>query len=108
MPDDQEYQPFDVYADAFTITITPFGANLSFNVREAHPTASRPQQAKDLGTVRMSNEHLKTMVMIIRRQVIQVEEKTGVKAEVPTDVLNQMGISPDDWDLLWRSSGGLG
>ena len=108
MAEDGEHEPFDLYSDAFTITITPFGANLTFAVREPHPAVGRQQQTTNLGTVRMSNEHLKTMVMIIRRQVIQVEEKTGVKAEVPRDVLNQMGIGPDDWDLLWRSSGGLG
>jgi len=100
MPD--ESTGFDVYADAFTITVTPFGANLSFAVREAHPSLNRVPQLTHLGTVRMSVEHLKTMVMITRRQVVLNEGNSGVKAEVPTDILNQMGVSLEDWQAFWR------
>ncbi|MBI4312769.1 MAG: hypothetical protein HY681_13460 [Chloroflexi bacterium] len=98
----EEGDGFDVYADAFTITITPFGANLSFSLREAHPSLSRTPQMTQLGTVRMSVEHLKTMVMIMRRQVLQVEAQMGVRAEVPREVLNQLGVSPEDWESFWR------
>ncbi|MDP2952858.1 MAG: hypothetical protein Q8O76_06040 [Chloroflexota bacterium] len=99
MTDDK---PFDEYADAFTITLTPFGANLSFQVREAHPSPGRPQQVHDLGTIRMSVEHLKTMVMIIRRQVLKVEEETRVKAEVPPAILQQLQIPLEDWEAFWK------
>ena len=94
---------FDLYADQFTVTLNPFGANLSFGMREPHPAASRPQQAQHLGTIRMSVEHLKTMVIVIRRQVLVVEEQTGVKAEVPREILNQLHISPEDWDSFWKA-----
>ena len=96
-------EQFDEFADQFTITITPFGANLSFAVREAHPSAGKPPQAQTLGTIRMSVEHLKTMVMILRRQIREVETKTGVKAEVPQEIFNQLQISKDDWDEFWKS-----
>ena len=99
---DENAEAFDVYTDQFTITITPFGANLSFSVAEPHPSPGRAPQTKNLGTVRMSVEHLKTMVMIIRRQIIMVENQTGVKAEVPRNMLNQFQISPDDWDTFWQ------
>lgn len=95
-------EPFDVYADQFLVTITPFGANLTFALREAHPLAQRTPQTCQLGTVRMSVEHLKTMVMIIRRQVLKVEHDSGVKAEVAIPVLNQLGIAPEDWDNFWK------
>ena len=104
MPDDSSgRKPFDEYADQFTITITPFGANLSFGVREAHPSAGRAPQSEHLGTIRMSVEHLKTMVMVVRRQILSVERETGVKAEVPRSILNQLQISPEDWESLWKS-----
>lgn len=95
-------EPFDVYADQFTVTITPFGANLTFSLREAHPSAGKAPSSQELGTVRMSVEHLKTMVMLIRRQVKQVEDSTGLKVEVPRQVLNQLQISPEDWDTFWK------
>jgi hypothetical protein len=100
----EEQKGFDVYADQFTITITPFGANLSFRVVEPHPDQTRAAQATYLGTVRMSVEHLKTMVMIIRRQILTVESQTGIKADVPRAILNQLNIAPEDWDNLWRAS----
>ena len=98
-------QKFDMYADQFTITVTPFGANLSFSVREPHPSSGRAPRAEDLGTIRMSVEHLKTMVMIIRRQILMVEHETGVRVEVPRAILNQLQISPDDWDTFWSQPG---
>ncbi|MBI4330749.1 MAG: hypothetical protein HY673_05680 [Chloroflexi bacterium] len=95
--------PFDEYADQFTITVTPFGANLSFAVREAHPApGGRIPQAIHLGTVRMSVEHLKTMVVMIRRQVMQVEAQTNVTADVPGQILNQLQIAPEDWQSFWK------
>lgn len=97
-------ETFDEYADQFTITLTPFGANLSFAVREAHPSAGKAPQSRDLGTIRMSVEHLKTMIWIIRHQILAVEDKTGVKADVPRDILNQMQIAPEDWDSFWKFS----
>ena len=103
MADEMKHQePFDEYIDAFTVTITPFGANISFAVREAHPAAARVPQSLHLGTLRMSVEHLKTMVIMLRRQIIQVEQESGVHAEVPTNILNQLGISPEDWQAFWR------
>lgn len=102
MPDEiRQREPFDEYCDNFTITVTPFGANLSFAVREAHPSGARVPQSQHLGTVRMSIEHLKTMVAIIRRQIIQVENETGVRVEVARQILNQLQIAPEDWDSLW-------
>ena len=97
-------EPFDVYADQFTITITPFGANLSFAVVEAHPSAGRAPQSERQGTVRMSVEHLKTMVMVIRRQILQVEQGAGFSAEVPRNILNQLQIPFEDWESFWRTS----
>ena len=100
--ENKEMEPFDIYVDQFTISLTPFGANLSFGVREAHPPSSRAPQVQNLCTIRMSVEHLKTMVMILRRQICKVENETGVKAEVPANILNQLGIPLEDWNSFWQ------
>ncbi len=102
MPDDIKREPFDVYADGFTVTITPFGANLSFSLREAHPSANKPPELKHLGTIRMSVEHLKTVVWMTRHQIRQVEGQLGVKADVPKAILNQLNIPPEDWEGFWK------
>ncbi len=105
MPDD--VQPFDVYADGFIITITPFGANLSFSLREAHPSPNKPPDVKPLGTIRMSVEHLKTVVWMTRQQIRQVEGQLGIKADVPRSILNQLNISPEDWEDFWKPFSGI-
>lgn len=97
-------EPFEEYCDAFTVSITPFGANLSFSLREAHPSTAKQPRIEHLGTIRMSVEHLKTMVMMIRRQIIQAERDTGVHVEVPSNLLNQLGIAPEDWDQFWKTT----
>ena len=99
----RQRQPFDEYADSFIITLTPYGANLSFAVNEAHPPpGGRLPQTQHLGTIRMSVEHLKTMTMIIRRQILAVERETGVKADVPRQILQQLQIPIEDWEGFWK------
>ena len=95
-------EPFDVYSDAFLVTITPFGANLSFEMHEAHPSPNALVPTRRLGTVRMSLEHLKVMAMMLRNQVRKAESQSGVKYEVDTRVLSQLGIAREDWDSFWK------
>ena len=94
----------DVYSDQFMVTTTPFGANLSFAVNTPHPEQSKPVPPERIATIRMSNEHLKVMAMIIVRQIKKMESDTGVKIQVDKRVLNGIGISPDDWEDFWKSS----
>ena len=99
-------EPFDIYADAFVVTLTPWGANLSFQLHEAHPAPQRESPSTRLGTVRMSIEHLKTMIFMLKQQVLLHEGNHGVSVDVPTQVLAQLGIAREDWDVFWRSNGG--
>ena len=99
-------EPFDIYTDAFTVSITPWGSNISFSLREAHPTPAAIREPTLLGTIRMSNEHLKTMVFMLRRQMMQQEQGSGTQCEVPMQVLNQLGIPREDWDAHWAQRGG--
>ena len=98
-------EPFDVYTDAFVVTITPFGTNMSFQLKEAHPTPGTIGQPSLLGTIRMSNEHLKTMAFILRRHLIQYEQSLGTRCEVPRQILSQLQIAPEDWDTFWQDGG---
>ncbi len=107
MPDDTKPVPFDLYADAFTVSITPFGANLTFAIREAHPNPSTAPQIQQLGTFRMSVEHLKTLVWVCRKQVRSVEGQMGVLAQVPVAILNQLGVPQNEWDDFWKPISGI-
>jgi hypothetical protein len=54
-----------------------------------------------LPSTRMSLEHLKVMAFMLRRQLLQFEQGTGVRVEVPQEVLNQLRIGREDWDRHW-------
>ncbi len=95
-------EPFDIYTDQFLVTITPFGANLSFSAVEPHPSPNALPKSVHLGTVRMSVEHMKAMIVIMRNQIRSVEAQVGSHADLPTQVLSQMHISREDWDAFWK------
>ena len=44
--DDQESAP-DIYADGFQVTVTPFGVNMSFSLREAHPNPNQSPTVRE-------------------------------------------------------------
>lgn len=94
-------EPIDTYSDQFMVTTTSWGANLSFLVNTPHPEAAKPVPAERVATIRMSNEHLKVMAMIIVRQIKKMEGETGVKINVDSRVLNSIGIAREDWDAFW-------
>ncbi len=94
---------FDIYSDNFTITLNPWGANLTFSLGEAHPAPATVSQPTRLGTIRMSNEHIRAMAFILTRQLLLHEENSGVRYELPTAVLSQLGIALEDWNSFWRS-----
>jgi hypothetical protein len=96
--------PLDVYSDQFQVNIGPYGCTMNFMLTNPIPPApGAPPQAERLATVRMSLEHLKVMTFILRRQILQVEANSGVKVEIPMQILNAMGISPEDWNAFWKS-----
>lgn len=95
-------EPIDTYSDQFMVTTTTWGANLSFLLNTPHPEAAKQVPAERVATIRMSNEHLKVMVMIIVNQLKKMERESGIKCEVDRRILNQLGISPEDWEDFWR------
>jgi len=97
---EMEEQAQDVYADQFRVSTNPYGVAITFMLSEAHPAPARPVQSKNLATIRMSLEHAKVMVMLMRKQLKQFEEANGISIQVPLDVLNQLGLSPEDWEKL--------
>lgn len=95
-------EPIDVYADQFMVTTTTWGANLSFLLNAPHPEQAKPMPAERLVTIRMSNEHLKVMAIVIVRQIKKMEADTGIKCDIDRRVLNNLGVSPEDWDDFWK------
>ena len=97
-------EPIDIYSDQFQVNIGAYGCTMNFMLTSPIPPApGSVPQAERLATVRTSLEHLKSITFILRKQILQVEDNSGIKIEVPRQVLNAMGISPEDWDAFWKS-----
>lgn len=96
-------ESFDIYSDSFQINTGPYGCTLNFMLSPSTPPApGKTPQHETLATIRMSLEHLKLMTFVLRRQIMLHEQQTGVNIQVPTQVLNSLSISPEDWDSLWK------
>jgi hypothetical protein len=96
-------EPIDLYSDSFQLNTGPYGATLNFMLSPSSPPApGKTPQPETLATIRMSLEHLKLMTFVLRRQIMHHEQQSGVNIQVPTQLLNSMRISPDDWDSLWK------
>ena len=98
-----EQRPFDEYADQFQIVMNPFGATINFVRSPAKPGApGTAAQNIDLGSIRMSWEHLKVMTFMMRRQVLESEANHGVRIPVSAATLNTVQIAPEDWEKFWN------
>jgi len=95
-------EPIDIFSDQFQVTVGPYGCVLNFSLTSAQPPppgAVRP--ADRLASVRMSNEHLKVMTYILRRQIVDYERRLAVRVPVPQEVINALGIGREDWEEFW-------
>jgi hypothetical protein len=99
-------EPFDVYSDSTGITISDWGTNLQFYVRGiVQPAAEGPDQIY-LGTVRMSNEHVKVLLYLLRDEIRQHEAEAEFQFEVPKRTLTAFNIDEEDWQAFWEQAGG--
>jgi len=92
VPDDEIQE---VFSDIFSIHINPWASALTFGLR----AVQKGEQDKYNIRIRMSLEQVKALAVILRRAVREYEEKTQTKIDLPKDLLNQLGIGPEDWGL---------
>ena len=89
----------DIYADAFQITTTPFGVNMTFSLRDPHPSPGKLTPGRDVVRVRMSPEHAKIVAMMMVRQIRGYERNSNIKIAIPAEVYTQLGIAEEDWEV---------
>jgi hypothetical protein len=91
MPDIPEF-----YVDQFRMGITPYGAAITFGLASPNPTTGQPQ-TQDNVLIRMSLEHMKVMAMLMKKNLKAYEEQFQVQIPLPRQIMNQMGLSNEDW-----------
>ena len=99
MPEENESPEF--YSDQFTVSSGPYGAVINFQKSPREPGPGKVP--KTVASIRMSHEHVKTMTFILSRHIKQIERNTGVSYPIPTKVLSDLRIAPEDWESFWRS-----
>jgi hypothetical protein len=94
----------DVYADQFQVHLSPYGVTLNFFLTTPlPPSGPGPEPPSDrVATIRTSLEHAKVIAYLLYRQLVDYEVQSGVRVMVPGDVLNGLGIGPEDWDSFWK------
>ncbi len=94
---------FDEYVDQFTLGGGPFGITMNLRKSSATPPSAGTQPpAEDIGTIRMSLEHFKTMAFLMKRHTDRLEREMGVSIPLPVQLMNVLKIAPEDWDSFWK------
>ena len=96
-------EPFDEYVDGFTLGAGPYGAALNFQRTTPKPIAPGSQpKVEDIGSVRLSLEHLKVMSFTMKRQVDEIEKQLGIEIPISFQLLNGLKIPLEDWQAFWQ------
>ena len=97
-------EPVSVFIDQFQRNTSPYGATLNFMLTDPMPPSpGTPPKSERQATVRMSLEHMKVMAFIMQRWVKQDQKpQNRTTIQIPMQMLNQMGISLEDWDACWK------
>ena len=100
MPEEKEVPEF--YSDQFMIGSGPYGVVINFGKSPAEPGPGKVPET--VARIRTSYEHTKTMAFVLCRHVKQVERNTGVSYPIPTKVLSDLSIAPEDWESFWKTT----
>jgi hypothetical protein len=87
----------EFYIDQFRVTVSPFGGAMTFGLSDPHPSPGQIQPQQDTVRLRMSLEHMKVMVMLVKRQIKNYEEQMAAPINIPRQVYNGMSLSEEDW-----------
>ncbi len=87
----------EFYADNVQLSMTPYTTALSFSLSPPHPMPGQMAMPKPQCIIRMSPEHAKILALLLRGHIKGWERDMGVDIQIPHQVYNQVGISPEDW-----------
>jgi len=99
MPEEKEIPEF--YSDQFMISSGPYGMVINFRKGPREPGPGKVPET--VAAIRMSHEYIKTMTFLLARHIKKIERDSRVSYPVPTKVLSDLSIAPEDWDGFWRA-----
>lgn len=93
----------DTYADNFEAIGNAYGILLNMGL-SAPVRTTYPEQPTPVARVRISWEMAKVLTFILVRMIKKTEAETGVSYPISMEMLNNLKIPKEDWDLVWKSS----
>ena len=91
--------PLDAMVDSFTFATNPYGMIIKFAQSQENNALPR-----SVSTIRVSFEHAKAMVYILKRMIIAQEAQVQRQYPIAADVLVAMGTNDHDWQAFWRTA----
>lgn len=102
---DKMPEPFDEYIDQLMLAISPYGVALTFKRSSGKPVApGSVPLSEDVGTIRMSLEHMKVMTFLLKRHLDESQAQMGIDIPLPIRLMNELRIAPEDWQKFWQRS----
>ena len=85
--------PVEYFSDVFWTTLSPWSAAVTFGLRQASPSEKDTPKVR----VRMPLQQAKALAVILLKAVRRYESEANVTVELPTKLLESLGIPPEDW-----------
>jgi hypothetical protein len=67
------------------------------------PAPGTPPHSDPVATIRMSLEHLKVMIFLLHRQLVQFEQQTKISIPIPVAALASLQIRQENWQTFWQA-----
>lgn len=97
-------ESFDEYIDAFLLGVSPYGVAMTFLRNPAVPPGSGELPHRlSIGTVRMSEAHLKVMAILLKRQIVALEAQRGYIIPLGAKTLAELDIALEDWESFGKT-----
>ena len=90
---DWSQPPEEYFSDVFWTTLSPWSAAITFGLRMAHPSEKDTPKVR----VRMPLQQAKALAVILLRAVRRYESEAKVNIELPSKLLESLGIPSEDW-----------
>ena len=91
--EDWSEAPEEYFSDVFWTTLSPWSAAVTFGLRQASPNEKDTPKIR----VRMPLQQAKALAVILLRTVRRYENEANVNIELPTKLLESLGIPLEDW-----------
>ena len=84
----------EFYVDNTEVTVSPYTMMIKMGVQDKFAPGEKP---RPVVIVRFSPGHAKVVTMMLRKALKEQERSSSTVISVNPEILNQMGLSLEDW-----------